>query len=1125
MSALSDKILSYNPEQYFRFNETPSGAPTNIGSGGQFNDYQEIVGTITLDATSGPDNQGSWRFYNNAKIRSEFQNNILHNTEFNDLDYTVGIWFKGSSNLFHSDPAYSDYTYFIAAGQAFGHIKPRLYIDTAFSNGLLQTEYSDALSVQGTASKTNINDGEWHYLAVRTFYSNVSTSTVRREWYVDGVMLNYAVSSGFPSTDFGTTIFGNLDGRTWPPDSYIEFAHYHVAPANTIESTAIAEIYNIGINPPLEVNFTTTIATATALMTEPTIIAVIADNVYVTTSFIANAILPPNVNVSNASNFNFYAPVFEASAEHPNNVDIATGSNISFAPTAAEASAELIKPFLAEFPMVASATIGNHIVSVDFSYFKLIKDKNPYIYLHDGLSAASTVNAGYGDNTITFGDITPSQDGGSPMNLLGNGFSWFSDGTSSTDHQIRFNAPSIEDSFMPIQQTGNWAAEVWIKNSGGVHDAIFIDTPAGLVSGFEGTTSPYGYEVELWLRNIDDPALDNLAYVTTNKPLTPNEWHHIVFQQEQLGPNTYQLQLWIDGSLYYALNQPPIRFTDPTGRRTNPAEVALYQDRFLTNNYSDPDYDVSWGGIARNQNIYVDEIVYYDRALSSAEITYHYEYVTLTSPDAIIYTLPIFADINFFGGSFFVESSINYQPLPSTAIANIVDPLIIPGIAKNVLAEPIFASSELLEPDVITDSINSVVIMSAFAEPGIPIFLNNVYAQYVLANYSPYRYANFDSSDVLQDLGSDADYAVPQIEYSGTVSEPGYGINNKSILTSGTYYTDGVRLLESEFDDTWGTGTNFYHSSFWMRRSVLDQSTTGLRVIWNLNGAYDNQHVILYQYQGNLVMQFNNGSGTYIENSVAGDLFDYNRHFVAINFDHTGANIFVELFIDGALAMSIDLGQYAGTTINGVTPIGPNDPAANKPRLGVGCLITPFIETALPVIPTNTRIYADEIVWSKTHLGLADATALYNAMPAQALVVVSADPFVVSAEMVDSTIIAERAVDAATAEASALIVEPLIIAQFNLVTTADAMLANAEIVDASASQTVLILSGPMIASGFFGGVLVSDFVNASPMTVNIEILEDTLEINGIRVNRVFSPWVTFLRATDIYTLMPYSEVK
>lgn len=1118
MSALSDKILSYNPEQYFRFNETPSGAPTNIGSGGQFNDYQEIIGTITLNATSGPDNQGSWRFYNNAKIRSEFQNNILHNPEFNDLDYTVGIWFKGSSNLFHSDPAYSDYTYFIAAGQAFGHIKPRLYIDTAFSNGLLQTEYSDALSVQGTASKTNINDGEWHYLAVRTFYSNVSTSTVRREWYVDGVMLNHAVSSGFPSTDFGTTIFGNLDGRTWPPNSYIEFAHYHVAPANTIESTAIAEIYNIGINPPLEVNFTTTTATATALMTEPTIIAVIADNVYVTTSFIANAILPPNVNASNASNFNFYAPVFEASAEHPNNVDIATGSNISFVPAAAEASAELIKPFLTEFPMVASATIGNHIVSVDFSYYKLIKDKNPYIYIYDGLGAATTQNDGYGDNAITFGDITPSQDGGSPINLLGNGLSWFSDGTSSTNHQIRFNAPTIQDSFMPIQQTGNWAAEVWIKNSASVHDAIFIDTPAGIVSGFLGTTSPYGYDIELWRRSTTDPASASLVMQSTNKPLNPNEWHHIVFQQEPIGIDNYQLQLWVDGSLYYAENVVPIQFTDPSGRRTNP-QSDIAENRSLINTYSDPDYDVSWGGVARNQNIYVDEIVYYDRALSSAEITYHYEYVTLTSPDAIIYTLPIFADINFFGGSFFVESSINYQPLPSTATANIVDPFVLPGVAKNVLAEPIFVSSELLDPDVVTDSINSVVVMSAFAEPGIPVFLNNIYAQYVIANHSPYRYANFDSSNVLQDLGSDADYSVPQIEYSGTVSEPGYGINNKSILTSGTYYTDGVRLLESEFDDSWGTGTDHYHSSFWMRRSVLDQSTTGLRVIWNLNGAYDNQHVILYQYQGNLVMQFNNGSGTYIENSVAGDLFDYNRHFVAINFDHTGSHIFVELFIDGALAMSTNLGEYAGTTINGVTPIGPNDPDANKPRLGVGCLITPFIETALPIIPTNTRIYADEIVWSKTHLELADAIALYNVMPAQTLVVISADSFVVSVEMVDPTIIAERAIDAVAAEASALMIEPLVIAQFNLATTADSMLANAEIVDAFASQTVLILSGPMVASGFFSGVLVSDFVQAEPMTATIEMFEDHI-VNNILLKYVFSAYIRYLRARSTAGSIP-----
>lgn len=1076
-------ILSFSPEHLWAFDNSDVTDPTNYGTAldGSFSKGSP---SPVYYSSGGPDLQGSWEFSwdKNAEVYFRaFQavptsNNLL--TQLNDKDWSWGVWFK----INPTSPGSYDSSMTLAR-----------YGGWISSSSLNYDGNNKSIAVIGQNSgvvANDIDDGTWHYFAETVKDNGDGTGLVTR--YVDGQeVLQF-------NATFGTTTayiqFGDnfVSGTDVYQDNY-ELSNFYVATTSNIDATEILAIWNAaGGAPAQDVSIASTPATATVLITEPTIVVTVADHTEITTSIIVSAELASNISIFTSKFINITSHIaMTATAEHENNVVVSTGVDINFDTTFSEAFAEIIEPALTRPPMVANAISGNHIVSVDPSYLNLVKTKNPYIYIYDGKSASTTVNEGYGNNTITFGDITSNQDGGAPMNLVDEGISWFSDGTFATQHTIRFNAASQEDSFLPIQQTGNWAAEVWVK-SAGYENATFIDTPAGIVHGRRGNSAPYGYDIQVWLRDSNDPSQATSTFKSTTKPLAQNAWNHIVFQQEEQTPGAYQYQLWVNGALLWTASPEggPISFNDATGRRTYPISDFQDSEPYLGYAYSDPDYDVSYGGIYANYNMYVDQIAYYDRALSSAEIAYHYEYVILSNPNNLFYAFPMFGDINFLGGAFFVTANINNQQIALTGYADFVLPSVTPGVSKNILAEPIFVSSELLEPNILFDSEVSAEIMTAFAEPGIPIFLNNIYAQYIITNYSPYRYANFDSADVLQDLGSDADYSLPQIEYSGTVSEPGYGINNKSILTSGTYYTDGVKLLESEFDDTWGTGLDHYHSSFWMRRSILDQSTTGLRVLWNLNGAYDNQHVILYQYQGNLKIQFNNGSGTYIEDSVAMDLFDYDRHFIAINFDHTGSNIFVEVFVDGALAMSTDLGQYAGQTINGIVPIGPNDPAANKPRLGVGCLITPFVDTALPIIPANTRLYVDEIVWSKTHFELSDAIALYNTLPAQTIVVVAADSLIASGEIVNPGIIVGRSINVDAAFANAELLEPNIIVELNNEFAADVMTATAEINDANASQIVTINSDVMVASALLMETLVVDFVAAAPMTATIEILQN-----------------------------------
>ena len=180
----------------------------------------------------------------------------------------------------------------------------------------------------------------------------------------------------------------------------------------------------------------------------------------------------------------------------------------------------------------------------------------------------------------------------------------------------------------------------------------------------------------------------------------------------------------------------------------------------------------------------------------------------------------------------------------------------------------------------------------AFAEKPEGYPLNTIYYDYVQANIAPYRYVSFDDANPYTDFGTDNDYSVTPTVVGGIIVNPDLGINGKSAKTAGlNYATDGVILKESEWDDSWGTGQNSYHSAFWFQRALDDTSTTGLRVLWNLNGYKDNQHVVLYQYQNKLHMQFNNGSGTWIEQDTGTlDLFDYERHFVLIEFDHTNVN-------------------------------------------------------------------------------------------------------------------------------------------------------------------------------------------------------------------------------------------
>jgi hypothetical protein len=431
-------------------------------------------------------------------------------------------------------------------------------------------------------------------------------------------------------------------------------------------------------------------------------------------------------------------------------------------------------------------------------------------------------------------------------------------------------------------------------------------------------------------------------------------------------------------------------------------------------------------------------------------------------------------------------------------------------------------------------------IIPVYAELNNHFVSNNTYYQYVKTNIDPYRYVNFDSSDSLFDHGIDNSYSIVPTSVGGAVVSYDLGINNKSAKTAGSNYaTDGVILKESEWNDSWGTGANDWHSAFWFQRAADDQSINGLRVLWNLNGYKDNQHVVLYQYQGKLHMQFNNGSGTFTEtDSTALDLFDYNRHFIVIDHNHGGGSSnTVKVYVDSVLRFTANIGSITPTTTNAATAdSGPNLEINNHPRLGIGCLITPFASTTLPAVPTNTKLIVDEIHWDKNAITATAVTNLYNAMPAKTNTVNLSDPLTASSVLVMPSVSGNSIVVETPATCNIEIVDPAIVATSQVSFVAEVMTANATINDAQRSDSRVIIADFMLASAALGNFGNPRVLNATPMEASIALQDRTvtgnvtIEGNGIRVNgiRTYDPitiWAEYVTSSSFSEyIIPMKEV-
>lgn len=1153
--------------------------------------YWTILGrTPVYQSTVGPaGGSGSWQFTSNSANGCRLRNNggsIL--TLSGDGDYSIGFWAKMSQSRpsSTSDVASVIYTIASTATHGFGvfvtggaHATPnRISFNatntTTVTDITVDTNawYYFAITKTGTNLNFYVNN---ELKATRTNMQNANASL--QAWgdpqLIDTFVVN--ISNWYYAS---TSVIGPTQiAEIWTVGSS--------APATVNYSASPLTASATLVEPALKIDdiFLATPITATALINHPTIATTIGDHVEITTSFIASIALPTNITVSAQRNASITAQALTASTRLADNIIVTTGLDESFGAPALIASALMSEAFVSRPPMKASATILNPTVVIPVTYSGLVTSLDPVFYYNFRQNTMQNYGSWAINKYVVGATVEKNVASTGDMSAIDNGLSWKFTGTSPSSPDYVEIWPQESQGYIPatynpyapplgidpitdIQRSRSYAIEYWSKipstgRGPGVQFGIF---DIRYKSTYSTGQDRIGYEITAtlptWssvpLPGIPGPSYERIFVPSTDNVIL-NDWNHIVlnvFPTYDLDVETQTLVLsekkvdvnfWINGnlignhrfSLDYAYVGLEDRRADGSIRRkhidifssTDPSVTMASPVWTRPLPYESPQLRGFWGNRGGSgNNVFFDELAVYDQPLTNSQILDHYYFVYNQNPNRVISPIALTAQATSGNHMGFAQADRNVAATPITGSIDLVMPAISVSKSINHFASPLIASA--LNTNVVvyygtTISANSVI---AVAEAKEGFFLSDIYYNYVQANIAPYRYVTFDAQNEYLDYGTDNDYSLIPTTIGGTVVNPDLGINGKSVKTAGTsYVTDGVILKESEWNDSWGTGANSYHSAFWFQRALDDASSTGLRVLWNLNGYKDNQHVVLYQYQGKLHMQFNNGSGTWIEqDSGTLNLFDYNPHFIVIEFDHTNANNnTVKVYVDSVLKINVNIGSYTGTTTNAVSAdSGPNNELNNRPRLSVGCLITPFVSTALPVVPTNTKLIIDEIYWDKNSITSTMVTNLFNAMPDRTSNVTVASPLLCSATIVNPQISTSTTVLAGSALSNAIFVMPAISIQFSNTYFANALLCSAEMKEGIFDTTLKIFADIFVASAVIVQPVVFSGYVATPMYANIS-MNNPSEVMGLPLTDL-SDYIRYLRI-ESYTnqILHYQEVK
>ena len=1100
MSLLTDKIDSYTLERGIKFDGAYQLPPAMTGTLTASTAWT-LTGSTPTQVAGPMAGQSAQRFTITSGTASRLRSSGNEISTISDMNYSVGAFFRWETFPGTAQPSSLIFAIRPIGGTGFGVV--------AYTEDFPGDPYDGQKAISIAVANNGytfyegdfpqVAQGKWIYIAIRR-------SGGTAEFYINGVL--GGTVTGLPNDSTATTFFDIGSGSTVSTQVF-DVANAYITSYSAIDATAIAQIYDTS-----KLNLAE-VTTASATFPTPTISVVANDNVEVTTNFIASTEFPGNIVVSASQNINIVVTeVLTASTIIGDNIIVSAGTNTSFSATEMTASALMNNAIVSEQPMIASATMPGGNAVVQANYFNLVNQLSPYVYINNGL----TVPVNYGTQSGTFVkgiNLTSNQDGGLPLNLIADGKSWLGATSNNSDGFFTFETTNFADSFHNVLGTGTFAYEVWVKprqlptaNTNFITaatnapllailnaDKLKILLDDGFTTG--GVATPRYFS--LFINNNLNTTVELKANI--DPTFTLNNWNHVVVNAYQSGINANErlIQLWVNGQILINQN---IAFT-PWSDTTNKINYVLGSNA---------------SGLSRISDMYYDELAIYESPLTNSQIIQHNQFISTYGPNYINNTEPFIASAVSGNNNFIAISNITVAETPATSTALFVDPGVAASRVINVVANPMLSSALNTDVTVFYGRTFVATPMISAAESKEGFVINDTYFSYVQTNIAPYRYVTFDAQDEYLDYGTDNDYSVVPTVVGGTIVSPEFGINGKSAKTAGTsYVTDGVILKESEWNDSWGTGANDWHSAFWFQRAEDDASTTGLRVLWNLNGYKDNQHAVLYQYQGRLHMQFNNGSGTFTEtDSTTLDLFDYNRHFVVIDHNHGGGNNnTVKLYVDSVLRFTVNIGSITPTTTNAASAdSGPNDEANNRPRLSTGCLITPFGSTALPVVPTNTKLIIDEVYWDKNSITAGMVINLFNTMPDKNNNIIIVEAMTASSQSVMPAISTVVVLATATLTASASLVEPVITAVLNRVTTANVMTATALAGNATVFENRIVNADVFVASATFNspGVLIT--IPAQPMLASAKIVDKAFKINGWSIVTM-TAYVRYLRISNV----------
>ena len=1182
-SALNTKINSYAIENGIELDQAFAIPPTQTGTIVEnTSSYWSIVGRNPVyESTVGPlGGSGSWKFVSDTGNGSALRNNggaIL--TLSGDGDYSIGFWAKAIQLPTDSAEA-SARLYAITSTSTHG-----FSITVSGSTSATPSRIVLTSTLTNTITDVTMNTTDWYYFAVVKSGSNLSFY-INNELKATRTNMQNANAAQqvwgpiIASASANNSTF-NISNAYYASTSVIgptQIAEIWVAGKGVNKNiqetpaTATAEMVQPVILTTVSNTVTATPATATALIQEPTIVIVANNSVQITTSIIVSITFPQNVVVTTVKNKNIViTEVLTASVIIGDNIIVSTGSNESYSSEPLTATALLVDPTRVILPMTASATMpgGNAVVTPN--YYSLVKTLNPVFYYNFDTNTIQNFGSWTIDEPIVGSTVGKNVTSTGDLSLIGAGKSWkFTGNYFSAPNEVeipisRFQTyvPKTYNPYAPplgrepiidLVRSRSYAIEYWFKPAPGPSGIGFtfknidIRFKNGRV-GFEiDATLPAWSDVTSYV-GVPGPSYERFFYPPASN-IIDNDWNHIVINAiPGESTNDQTIQFWVNGNLnssrtyimdytelsrenvrsggsilpqeirIFNTSNPPIKASSTSGNIPSPQPYTAPFDRGFWD---------GWESSAAPNSMF-DEVAIYEEPLTNSQIIDHYSFIYNQSPDRNILSTPLTADIDSGNHAVIAIDNVIITETPATATTFIPMPSVLAVRNKSVTADIMTASAQNTDVTIYYGRTMSATPAIAYAEKSEAYFLNDFYSNYVQANIAPYRYVTFDSPNAGLDYGSDNDYSVVPTTIGGTIVNPDLGINGKSVKTAGTsYVSDGGILNESEWNDSWGTGANDWHSAFWFQRALDDNSTTGLRVLWNLNGYKDNQHAVLYQYQGRLHMQFNNGSGTFTEtDSTTLDLFDYQRHFVVIDHNHGGGNNnTVKLYVDSVLRFTVNIGSITPTTTNAVTAdSGPNDEANNRPRLSIGCLITPFGSTALPVAPANTKLIIDEVYWDKNSITQTNVTNLYNAMPAKTNKQVVAEPLIASSEVVMPAISTSLTLASSPLTASGSLVQPVITADRELITTADIMTATGMLPQPRRFEDRTITSDVFVATGIFNdpGIIIS--IPASPMNASVALVNRpnpfilptgdygiSVSTNGVVYElRELSPYIRYLR--------------